>query len=206
MMKKVGSMSKKKKDEDEDEEDDKPKYKSTKKEDFIFKDLKTAYIYWLNYLPENTHQEYVAKRKCVRIGCALLKTNDIGSKLEIIEEAKKTLKDAIPKRRETGFVSQDIAGTKWPVYKMTATDAGESHAREDEMYDAKRDFRDQQYENCIEKLEDIDVRILGILTDNDVIPTLEPPLDELMVKMMRIRFNEKLNEYTRRIKKDATST
>lgn len=211
-MKKVGSMSKN--NNEDDEEEDKPKYKRTKKEDFIFKDLKTAYVYWLNFLPENTHQEYIAKKNCVRIGCALLRTNNIEFKNDdkneetldsIIENAKEQLKKSIPSQRVIGFDSCDVAGKKFPVYKITSTDAGESHAREDEWNEVSNDFRDQQYEHCIKELEDVDVKILGILIKNDIIPTLEPPLDELMIKLMRIKFNKKLDEYTRRMK-DATST
>ena len=212
-MKKVGSMAKKD-EEDEEEKDKKDDYKSVKKEDFIFPDLKTAYMYWRNFLPENTYQRYIAAQNCVIIGKSLLyiellKCEDAEKKQiynDVVKKAKETLKKAIPSKREIGFLFQDFAGKKYPVYKMTAKDAGESHSREDEFGEAQKNFRDQQYESCIRELQETDDAIQDILTENDIIPGFEPRLDELMIKLMRLRFQGKLDEYIRRMKKDAVSS
>ena len=210
-MKKVGSMSKKK---DEEDREEKGEYKSVKKEDFIFPDLKTAYMYWRNFLPDNTYHEHVAKRNCVNIGCSLLhkesiNCNDTAKKKvyeDLVKKGREALKTAIPLKRGTNFLAQDIASKKHVVYKMTADDAGESHSKENEYFDAEKNFRDQQYEACIRKLEEVDAEIQDRLTETDIISSDEPPLDELMVRLMRIRFRGKINEYIGRMKEDATST
>jgi len=138
-----------------------------------FDDIESSYLYWRNFLPETPYQEYIAKRKCVSIGKELLPING-GTRKEkiatIYTKATTNLKSAFPKKREITFKSQDIAGKKYPLYCLSAGDAGDCQAETERLDYVRMDFKNQQYEHITGKLQEVDDEIFHELIINKSIP------------------------------------
>ncbi len=161
-----------------------------KKEKKSFEDLISCFMDMFTSLPETPFQEYVAEKRLARLAQQLLPNDkekeirDAGNKL------KKVIKESKPQKRETTFKFQDFAGTKYPVYKMVAKDAGESHAKEDELKIVLEDFKDQQYENATSLIVEAVDEALDILTDKNIIPIFKVKIKDIIDKRIKKIYNQ----------------
>src|SRR4030042_1361876 len=164
-----------------------------------FDDIKSSYLYWRNYLPETPYQEYMAKKRCVSEGKELLKkikenkenkiSKEDNDEIDrIYEKAKEKLKTAKPGKRFITFGSQDIAGTKYPVYCLKADDAGECHAETERLDFVRMDFKNQQYEKITGELQEVDDEIFNMLVKYDIIKAHRSTIKDILDKKIEERY------------------
>lgn len=145
----------------------------------IFPDRLSGYLYWCNFVPINTYQEYIAVINQVKFGMGLLK-KDSG----LYKKAEDALKSAVPNQREETLASADISGKVIEVYRFKASDADNCQCRIEDYKEMLADFRDQQYQNVIKKLRETALQIDEEI-DKKIFPDYDPSLDREIDKYIK---------------------
>lgn len=153
-----------------------------------FNDLKSSYLHWMNYLPENPYQEYIAKKKTISIGKDLLPINGDTDVKQIYDEATLALKNAKPSQRNTDLKAEDIAGDKYFRYTLKSEDAGNCQVEGTSLDNMLMDFKNQQYESIIGKLQEIDDKIFHVLIKNSIIKQHIPTINDMLDKKIEERY------------------
>ena len=139
-------------------------------EQFIGRNPLESYTYWINYEPRNPQTRYTMLIKTITFGMELLPKHTDKEKQEKIDilytKAANALKTEILNKRKITYKYLDA---EHYVYELTATDADECTAVKDELETMKNDFKDQQYEQHISKLQEIHNQIYHELTQADIV-------------------------------------
>jgi len=133
--------------------------------------IKESYMKWLNTIPSTPYVACEREKELLRIGIELLSINEQSDEelQELMKKASEAYTDAVPKQKNIDYHFQDVAGTKYVIYKITASDAGESNA-ETERFDAiNGDFNDKQYKNITGNLQIINSMVLHELIEREII-------------------------------------
>lgn len=153
-------------------------------------DITDSYLYFRNYIPKNSVEEYIAKKKCVEIGKELLSMDkDEKKQLEIdkiYEDACNTLNTAMPKTHSITYDFEDFGeGKVAPVYNIKADDAHETKTKQEELDNVLQDFIEQQYASHIKALQTVDNKIFHQLIKHKIIKTRIPTINEMIDDMIK---------------------
>ncbi|HUT63337.1 MAG TPA: hypothetical protein VMZ04_05205 [Anaerolineae bacterium] len=167
---------------------------------FVGRDLLESFMYYLNYVPSNPLERYNILVKSVVFGMELLPNYDDPYETDpdmkqknkekqsyvdkIYTDAKEALKNEVPAKREITYDYVDATGGE-PIqlYKIKASedkDAKECRAKEKELSTVLNNFITQQHEQHIPKLQMVHIRILHELTQAGIVPSINPPLEEMI--------------------------
>jgi len=154
---------------------------TTQIDQFIGRNPLESYTYWINYEPRNPQTRYTMLIKTITFGMELLPKYIDKEKQEKIDtlytKAANALKTEIPEKREIIF---EHLIRDHRVYRITADDAKPCEAVKEEMETVKNDFKDQQYEQHISRLQEIHNQIYHELTQADIVLSTDTTVNQLI--------------------------
>jgi len=165
---------------------------------FVGRDVLESYMKECNYKPINPLDRYGTLIKCITDGMELLpdyndpnekdeeqtkKNHEEQDKINILyKKASDALKTEIPHKRKIRYKYVDE--THW-VYELTANDADECEAVENDLEIVTNNFTTQQHEQHISKLQVVHNQIYHVLTREGIYPLINPTWDNLRSEMKK---------------------
>lgn len=160
-------------------------------------DLHDSYIYFRNYTPNDPITAFVVAKKCVEFGKELLPTSHenptvLTAITKLHQDACAALVTAVPARRMIKYEFQDFGADRViPIYKITAKDAGEVQAREEELAKLLPNFVSQQYEQHMHELQKVDNDIFHMLVVHHVVEAKVLTIDEILNEQIKLKMRER---------------
>lgn len=167
--------------------------------EIVGRDILESYVIAINHTPINPLDRYATLVKSITFGIELLPSYDDEDKQNEINtlyaDSKKALKEEIPSKREIKFSYTDDGNELHPVYKISAyedIDAKKCDAQVGELSTILNNFVTMQHESHIGKLQDVHNRILHELTEQGIVPVLNPTYAQMKEEMKKQRLRDRL--------------
>ena len=165
---------------------------TTQIDQFIGRNPLESYTYWINYEPRNPQTRYTMLIKTITFGMELLPKYIDKEKQEKIDtlytKAANALKTEIPEKREIIF---EHLIRDHRVYRITADDAKPCEAVKEELDTVLNNFINQQHEQHMKMLVEVDSKIFHVLSMNEIVPMVNPTLEEMREGYKKDKFRER---------------
>lgn len=184
--------------------------------EFVGRDILESYIYCINHTPINPLDRYQNLVKSITFGMELLpvyndpdetdtdpeetypeekqKNKKKQEKIDTLyAEAAERLKTEIPAKRKVEYSYVDFGNVRPHVYKIQSfedSDAKEYQVLEKDYTEGMNGFITQQHEQHISKLQAVHNKILHVLTDEGIVPVVNPTLETVVKEEIKIMHKE----------------
>jgi len=171
----------------------------TNKIPFIGRDLKETYKYYLSQTSTNQLENYNCFIKLISIGINLIPTAANDREKRIFEYLQKRAQNVLIeeglKEMTIIYSYADHGDQRYPVFEITADDMNTKwHSLEEKLEMIKKDFKNEQCNVHIPKLQKVHNMILHILTIKEVIPREKPTPEEIMTGFVNVILKKKMEK------------